>query len=257
LATRRLELTALAGLPLVRPGDDIAALILQACAEAGEALRDGDVLVIAQKIVSKAEDRYVDLSGVTPSRRAVELAAAVDKDPRQVELILSESTEVVKHRPGVLIVAHRLGYVMANAGIDASNVERGADGGERVLLLPRDPDGSCAALRAAFKERAGTDVAVIINDSFGRAWRNGTTGTALGAAGLPSLVDLRGEPDLFGRLLRVSMEALGDDLAAAASILQGQGNEGTPVVLVRGLQVAAPERDAKALIRPRDEDMFR
>lgn len=256
MGATRLQLIAIEGLPLVRPGDDLAALILDALAGMGERLVDGDVLVIAQKIVSKAEGRIVDLNTVTPSARAIELGKAVDKDPRQVEVILSESTEVVKHRPGVLIVAHRLGYVMANAGVDHSNVGS-AEGEDNVLLLPRDPDASCAELRETFRLRAGADVGVIINDSFGRAWRVGTTGVALGAAGVPALVDLRGDIDLFGRVLRVSEEAVGDDLASAASLLQGQGDEGLPVVLVRGYGIDAPATGAKALIRPREQDMFR
>jgi coenzyme F420-0:L-glutamate ligase/coenzyme F420-1:gamma-L-glutamate ligase len=256
LGATRLQLVAVQGLPLVRPGDDLASLILDALAGMGERLADGDILVIAQKIVSKAEGRIVDLNKVTPSDRAVELGKAVDKDPRQVEVILSESTEVVKHRPGVLIVAHRLGYVMANAGVDHSNIASD-EGEDNVLLLPLDPDGTCASLRQAFKERVQADVGVIINDSFGRAWRVGTTGVALGAAGVPALVDLRGDIDLFGRELRVSEEAVGDDLASAASLLQGQGDEGLPVVLVRGYGIDAPNTDAKALIRPREQDMFR
>lgn len=256
MGATRLQLIAVEGLPLVQPGDDLAALILAALARMGETLRDGDILVIAQKIVSKAEGRTVDLNAVTPSARAVELGQAVDKDPRQVEVILSESTEVVKHRPGVLIVAHRLGYVMANAGVDHSNIASG-DGEDNVLLLPLDPDATCRDLRAAFRDRAGASVGVIVNDSFGRPWRVGTTGVALGCAGLPALVDLRGETDLFGRVLRVSEEAVGDDLASAASLLQGQGDEGLPVVLVRGYATDAPDKDASVLIRPRAMDMFR
>ncbi|MEQ9640350.1 MAG: coenzyme F420-0:L-glutamate ligase [Alphaproteobacteria bacterium] len=256
MGARTLQLTALEGLPLVRPGDDLAGLILDALAANGLSLRDGDVLVLAQKIVSKAEGRIVDLNTVEPSPRAVELAEAVNKDARQVELVLQESSEIVKHRPGVLIVAHRLGYVMANAGIDHSNIDSG-DGQENVLLLPLDPDGSCASLRETLRQRAGVDVAVIVNDSFGRAWRVGTTGIALGCAGLAALVDLRGEVDLFGRELMVSEEAIADELSGAASLLQGQGDEGLPVVLVRGYRSPAPSTDAKVLVRPREQDMFR
>lgn len=251
-----LQLTAIPGLPLVRPGDDLAGLILDALAAGGHELRDGDVLVVAQKIVSKAEGRIVDLNTVEPSPRAVELAEAVFKDPRQIELVLQESTEVVKQRPGVVIVAHRLGYVMANAGIDHSNIDS-ESGQENVLLLPLDPDGTSASLRETFKQRTGADVAVIVNDSFGRAWRVGTTGVALGCAGLAALVDLRGEKDLFGRELLVSEEAIADELSSAASILQGQGDEGLPVVLVRGYRSPAPATDAKVLVRPREQDMFR
>jgi coenzyme F420-0:L-glutamate ligase/coenzyme F420-1:gamma-L-glutamate ligase len=251
-----LRLIALPGIPLVKPGDDLVALILDGLAAAGESLRTGDVLVIAQKIVSKAEDRYVDLREVVPSSRARELAALCDKDPRLVELILSEAAQVLRHRPGVLVVVHRLGFVLANAGIDHSNVEP-VEGTERVLLLPRDPDGTCEELRRALRERAGADAAVVINDSAGRAWRNGSVGIALGAAGLPTLLDLRDRLDLFDRPLMVSQEGVGDELAAAASLLQGQADEGKPVVLIRGFDAAAADADAAALIRPEGEDLFR
>ena len=255
MSGKRLQLIALPGLPLVEAGADIAALVDAASVAAGEALADGDVVVIAQKIVSKAEGRAVDLGSVKPSARARELAGQVDKDPRLVELILAESSEVLRHRPGVLVVVHRLGMVLANAGIDASNV---ADDGETVLLLPEDPDGTAARLRAAFAERPGADVAVIVSDSIGRAWRQGTVGVALGAAGLPALLDLRGRSDLFGRLLRVSEVGLADEIAAAASLLQGQGAEGAPVVVVRGLDwQGAGEGTAADLIRPQALDLFR
>ena len=256
MKTSRLQLIALPDLPMVRPGDDLADLILQGVAGAGEALRDGDVLVLAQKIVSKANGRIVDLRGVTPSARAAALAAEVDKDPRLIELILSESTEVVAKRPGVIVVAHRLGIVLANAGIDASNVEQEGDS-ERVLLLPEDPDADCRALCQAMHERQGVRVAAVINDSVGRAWRNGTMGLAIGSAGLPALWDLRGEPDLYGRELQVSEVGLADQLASAGSLLQGEGSQGQPVVLVRGLRFPGSEQGAGALLRPAEQDMFR
>lgn len=254
----RLQLVALPGIPLVKPDDDLVGFILDGVTAADESLRPGDVLVIAQKIVSKAEGRYVDLRRITPSARAQELAERCFKDPRMLELILSESTEVLRCRPGLVIVVHRLGVVLANAGIDASNVEPEGDA-ERVLLLPRDPDGTCRRLRAELGRRTGADVAVIINDSIGRAWRNGTVGVALGASGLPALVDQRGSPDLFGRPLEVAQEGLGDELAAAASPLQGQAGEGTPVVLIRGFGLDGADNGggATALIRPREEDLFR
>jgi coenzyme F420-0:L-glutamate ligase/coenzyme F420-1:gamma-L-glutamate ligase len=251
------EMIALPGMPLVRPGDDLFGLIADGLARAGTVLQDGDILVLAQKIVSKANGRLVDLRTVTPSARAVELAALVGKDPRQVEVVLSESVEVVAHRPGVLVVEHKLGLVMANAGIDASNVEQ--DGGsELVLLLPENPDEDCRRLRAACRQRYDADVAVIVNDSVGRAWRNGTVGLAIGSAGLPALWDLRGNRDLFGRELLVSQQAIADELASAASLIQGQGAEGQPVVLIRGFRFPLDEASgADALVRPRDEDMFR
>ena len=253
---RRLTLTALPGMPLVQPGDDLPALVLDALDKVGERLQAGDVLVLAQKIVSKSENRYLDLREVVPSQRAIELAAEVDKDPRFVEAILSESTEVVRHRLGVLVVAHRLGFVMANAGVDHSNVEQvGQD--ELILLLPRDPDGSAERLSSGLAERTGVAPAVIINDSHGRAWRNGTAGVAIGVFGMEPLSDLRGEPDLFGRPLQVTTVGVADEIAAAASLLMGQAGEGTPVVLVRGLELTPGRTGASALVRPKEQDLFR
>jgi len=249
-------LTALSDFPLVRPGDDLAELVAAAVGHSGLLPADGDVLVIAQKVVSKAEGRIVELASVTPSARAIAVAAAVQKDPRLVELILSESRRIVRQRPNVLIVEHRLGFVMANAGVDQSNVGP-ADGVERALLLPEDPDRSAEALRACLQRKFGVRIAVIINDSFGRAWRRGTVGVALGAAGLPALLDKRGDPDLFGRTLQATMIGYADEVAAAASMVQGQADEGLPVVLVRGLRWSAPTLPASALIRPEAEDMFR
>jgi coenzyme F420-0:L-glutamate ligase/coenzyme F420-1:gamma-L-glutamate ligase len=250
-----LRLLALPGIPLVRPGDDLAAMILAALGACGERLHEGDVLVIAQKIVSKAEGRLVQLATVEPSARALALAAETGKDARIVELVLAESDEVLRHGPDVIVVAHRLGFVMANAGIDQSNV--GPDGGDAALLLPRDPDASCAGLRTQLRARAGVDVGVIINDSHGRAWRNGTVGVALGVAGLPGLLDLRGRPDLYERRLRITEVGLADELAAGASLLMGQADEGRPVVLARG--VPYPRRDgcARELVRARERDLFR
>ncbi len=253
---RRLQLIALPGIPLVQPGDDLGELIAAALDRADEALAGGDVIVVAQKIVSKAEGRYADLAQVEPTPRAIDLAAETDKDPRLVQLILDEANEVLRHRRGVLVVVHRLGFVMANAGIDSSNVGPDADG-ERVLLLPEDPDASSRRLRAALRRRYGVEVAVIVNDSVGRAWRNGTVGTALGAAGLPAVLDLRGRHDLFDRVLTATEVGLADEISAAASLLQGQADEGTPVVLLRGLELAGPGAKAAALLRPPAEDMFR
>jgi coenzyme F420-0:L-glutamate ligase/coenzyme F420-1:gamma-L-glutamate ligase len=251
-----LSIAALAGMPLVRPGDDIAALILHGLVSSGLALQSGDVLAVAQKIVSKAEGRQVDLRTVSPSARALSLAAEVDKDPRLVELILRESTEVVRHRKGVLVVAHRSGTVLANAGIDASNVAPGGDD-NHVLLLPEDCNRSCRDIRAQLTARTGVEAGVLIIDSLGRAWRNGTIGVALGAAGLPALLDLRGRPDLFGRRLRSTQVGIADEIAAAASLLMGQADEGTPVVLIRGLQLPAADGSAGDLIRDRALDLFR
>jgi coenzyme F420-0:L-glutamate ligase/coenzyme F420-1:gamma-L-glutamate ligase len=253
---RALSLVALPGFPVVAPGDDIAALIRDASTACGVGIEDGDVFVVAQKIVSKAENRFVDLAEVIPSKRALLLAAEVDKDPRLVELILSESARVLRYRKGVLIVVHRIGVVLANAGIDRSNVGPG-ESGERVLLLPRDPDASCVGLRDALFRTSGRRVGVVINDSLGRAWRNGTVGVAIGTAGLPALMDMRGRNDLFGRPLEVTQVALADEVSAAASLLQGQADEGTPVVLVRGLSFAHRQSSTRELIRDETEDLFR
>ena len=256
MSADKLELWALAGLPLVEPGDDLASLILAALAAMELALADGDVLILAQKIVSKSEDRYAVLDQVTPSAEAVALAAEVEKDPRLVQLILSESSETVRHRPGLVIVQHKLGLVMANAGIDASNIE-GNVAGERVLLLPLDPDQSARRLRAELARRTGRTLGVIINDSVGRAWRRGIIGTAIGAAGVPTYLDLRGREDLFGRPLLVTEVGLADEIAAAASLLQGQADEGRPVVLARGLSFEASDATARDLVRAKTEDLFR
>ncbi len=251
-----LEILALPALPLVQPGDDLAALMHASLTRAEITLRDGDVLVVAQKIVSKAEGRIVDLATVTPSPRAVALAAEVGKDPRAVEVILSDSVRVVRSRPGVMIMEHRLGFVMANAGVDHSNVGP-QDGAERLLLLPEDPDASAAALRAKLADLTGARLGVIINDSFGRAWRRGTAGVAIGVAGLPALVDRRGQPDLFGRTLEVTVIGYADEIAAAASLLMGQAAEAQPAVLVRGLAWDQPASTAAALVRSAQEDLFR
>lgn len=243
---------------MVAPGDALAPLIVEASERAGLTIRDGDVLILAQKIVSKAEGRYVDLRAVEPSAQARELAERLGKDPRHVEVVLSESNEVVRAERQILVVENRLGIVMANAGVDHSNVSQ-EGGSERVLLLPLDPDGSAARLRAEIRDLTGATVAVLINDSVGRAWRNGVVGLAIGAAGFPSLVDRRGSPDLFGRKLEVTEIAMADELSAAASLLMGQGDEGSPVVLARGFRPPedAPERPAKHLVRPKEIDLFR
>ena len=251
-----LTITGLKGVPLVQAGDDLAALALAAYRETGLAPEDGDVLVVAQKIVSKSEGRIVDVSVVVPSEQATALAAEVEKDPRLVEVILSESRRIVRHRPNLMIAEHRLGYVMANAGIDHSNVAPD-DGTERVLLLPLDPDASAEALRGELARRSGKRIAVIVSDSFGRPFRRGTVGIALGAAGLPAVIDWRGHPDLFGRKLEVTETGFADEIAAAASLVQGQADEATPMVLVRGLAWTAPDAPGAALVRPPEHDLFR
>lgn len=251
-----LSLVAVPGIGEVQRGDDLAALLAAALDAAGIRPEARDLLVVAQKIVSKAEGRQADLRAVTPSPRALELATITGKDARLVELILSESTEVVRAAPRVLIVRHRCGWVMANAGIDRSNVPT-VPGDERVLLLPLAPDASAAALRQALTMRYGVELAIVISDSFGRPWRYGVTNVALGCAGLPALIDRRGEVDRGGRILEVTEVAYADAVAGAAGLLMGEGAEGLPAVLVRGLRWAAPARAASALVRPREEDLFR
>jgi coenzyme F420-0:L-glutamate ligase/coenzyme F420-1:gamma-L-glutamate ligase len=251
-----LEVIALTGMPMVSAGDDLAVLVGAALRASSLDLRNGDVVVFAQKIVSKSEGRSVELATVIPSQRAVDLGLRVHKDPRLVELVLRESTRIVREAPDVLIVEHRLGLIMANAGIDQSNVADPANA-ERALLLPIDPDASAERLRLALAQGHGREIAVIINDSFGRPWRLGTVGVALGCAGLPALLDMRGTPDLFGRTLRVTVVGYADEIAAAASLLMGQGREGRPVVIVRGLEVRGAAVPAGAIVRPPGEDLFK
>jgi coenzyme F420-0:L-glutamate ligase/coenzyme F420-1:gamma-L-glutamate ligase len=247
--TTELRLIPVAGIPLIEPGTDLVSLICEITENQGPALRDGDVLVLAQKIVSKAEGRYVDLATVEAGERALALSNDVQKDPRLVEVILRESRQVLRHKANVLIVEHRLGFVLANAGVDQSNVDprRGA---EPVLLLPEDPDKSARLLHEGLRRRLNKNVAVIVNDSLGRAWR-------LGAAGLPALRDLRGQPDLYDRPLQVSETGFADEIAAAASLLMGQADEATPVIVVRGLTWPAKTSPAAQLLRDAKDDLFR
>lgn len=254
--THSLEIMGLPNFPLVRPGADLVRLITEAIEKCGYGLRDWDVLVIAQKIVSKAEGRIIDLAAVKAGSRALHLGEETGKDPRLVEVILNESRRVVRRRPGVLIVEHRCGFILANAGVDQSNVEHGSLV-EPVLLLPEDPDGSAQLLHQGLVRNFGRQIGVIVADSFGRAWRLGTIGTAIGTAGLPSLVDLRGRTDLFGRELQSSETGFADEIAAAASLIMGQADEGLPVVLVRGLRWSVKPSPAAALLRTPAEDLFR
>ena len=250
-----LTLTALAGIPLVQNGDDLGGLLAAALRRAQIVPQDSDIIIVAQKVVSKAEGQLVNLKEIVPSAKAIALAEEVNKDARLVEVILSESVEVVRHRRGVLIVAHRLGFVMANAGVDQSNI--GYEDGEHVLLLPRNPDASAAALKAQLDREFGVDLGIIINDSFGRAWRNGVVGVALGAAGVPALRDMTGKADLFGRTMRVTEVTVADEIAAAASLLMGQAAEGQPAVHLRGIFYDAPVAPASELLRDKALDLFR
>lgn len=248
-------LSALSGVPIVSEGDKLCLIALTAVQHSGLSIENGDILVVAQKIVSKAEGRLVRLAGVEPSDRARELACACDKDPRLVELILTESAEVLRVRKGVLIVRHRLGLVLANAGIDQSNVDHGD--GEAALLLPLDPDASARRLQESIVQVVGAQVGVVVIDSLGRAWRNGVVGTAIGVAGIPAVIDLRGVADLYGRVLRSTEIGFADEIAAAASAVMGQAGERTPIVHVRGF-VATRDEGARAsdLVRSRETDLF-
>ncbi|HLO17985.1 MAG TPA: coenzyme F420-0:L-glutamate ligase [Anaerolineales bacterium] len=270
-----LSLTPLSGIPLIRQGDNLADIIVSALQENGITLEDNDILVLAQKIVSKAEGRVVNLATVTPSTRAMELAAQTEKDARFVELVLQESNEVLRTRPGTIIVEHKLGFICANAGIDHSNVAPPLPEGDReasrsiaeggqgvrdeewVLLLPTEPDHSAEMMRQAIESQTNKRVGILIIDSHGRAWRNGTVGIAIGIAGLPGLQDLRGKPDLFGFTLRITQVGVADELAAAASLIMGQAAEGTPIVHVRGFPYPLREGSLKELMRPKEQDLFR
>jgi len=287
-----LTLTAIPGIPVIQPGDDLASIIKKALDLASISLEDGDILVIAQKIVSKAEGRLVNLREVKPSIQAYELAEQVEKDPRIVELILNESRQVLRTRPGVMIVEHRLGFICASAGIDHSNVgipqgrqviarneaiqaaspqiashstlamtsgriEEATESDDWVLLLPENPDASAHALRKNLEESSKKRLGVLIIDSHGRAWRLGTVGVAIGLSGMPALVDMRGWRDMFGVELQITQVGSADELASAASILMGQASEGTPVVHVRGFPHPLREGSLGELLRPAEQDLFR
>ncbi len=255
---KKLELSPVPNIPLIQPGDDLAEIIWKSLCAASIELTDGDILVLAQKIVSKAENRLVYLPDISPSPRAMELAGQVQKDARLIELVLRESREVLRTRPGVIIVEHCLGFVCANAGIDHSNV-CGAYGDPDlwVLLLPENPDQSARRIRSALEARSSVRIGVLVIDSHGRAWRMGTVGVAIGLSGMPALVDLRGEADMFGYRLQVTQVAAADELAAAASLIMGQANERTPLIHVRGFPYALREGTFEELPRPASMDMFR
>jgi coenzyme F420-0:L-glutamate ligase / coenzyme F420-1:gamma-L-glutamate ligase len=251
-----LTITALTGIPRVKPGDDLARLLIAALDSNGLRPQRRDILVVAQKIVSKSEGAFAELAQQVPTAKAREVAGVVGKDPHLMQAVLSQSRDVVRMKKNILIVETHHGFVMANAGVDQSNLEP-QDQNARVLLLPTDPDASAAALKAKMDAHYGVEIGVVISDSVGRAWRLGTVGLAIGAAGVPSLWDRRGEADMSGRTLEVTEVAFADAVAASAVLVMGEGAEGKPAALVRGLDWSAPERPAKSLLRPRHEDMFR
>jgi coenzyme F420-0:L-glutamate ligase/coenzyme F420-1:gamma-L-glutamate ligase len=255
----RLEVTALPGVPVIEPGDDLGARVREGLARASIEMAPNDVLVVVSKVVSRAEGRFVDLATVTPSPAAQELAQRTQKDPRFVELVLRESEKVSRTAPGALVVRHRLGHVYGDAGVDLSNAApRGASAGAGpwALLLPIDPDASAERLRAALSPNEGAQIGVVISDSFGRPFRVGTVGAAIGVAGLPPVWDQRGGRDLFGRVLEHTVTALADQVAAAADLVAGQADEGRAFVHVRGLSFPTGNHRAAELCRPYDKDLY-
>ncbi|OGO12539.1 MAG: coenzyme F420-0:L-glutamate ligase [Chloroflexi bacterium RBG_16_47_49] len=253
-----LIISSLPNIPLIKTGDDLVEIIKNGLSQGKISLQDGDILVLAQKIVSKAEGRTVNLVSIKPSQEAIELADKIDKDPRLIEVVLRESNQVLRTRSGTIIVEHRLGFVCANAGIDHSNVAGVGDStGEWVLLLPENPDASAHVIRTKLEALYGVHIGVMIIDSHGRAWRQGVVGVAIGISGMPGLVDLRGKSDLFGYSLRITTIGVADELAAAASLLMGQADEATPIVHVRGFPYALKDGNLQELLRPKDQDLFR
>lgn len=253
-----LVVTPLPAIPMIKTGDDLVQIIITGLRNINLTLQDGDILVLAQKIVSKAEGRWVDLLTIQPSPEAIALAETTKKDPRLVELVLRESRQVLRTRIGTIIVEHRLGFVCANAGIDHSNVAgEGNSEGEWVLLLPENPDGAARTIRKQLEEKSGAHLGVLIIDSHGRAWREGVVGITIGLSGMPGLVDMRGKSDLFGYTLRITTIGAADELAAAASLVMGQASEGTPIVHVRGFPYTLREGSLGELLRLREFDLFR
>ena len=254
--SKLLNLVAIENIPLIEPKDNIAEIIFKAIKASKTKICKGDIFVVAQKIISKSEGRYVFLNDVIPSKEALKLSKQTDKDPRLVELILKESIKVVRSRQGVIVVEHKLGFIHANAGIDRSNIDSD-NKNPKVLLLPKNPDKSALKLKNDLSNLLNTSIGVIINDSAGRAWRNGIVGIAIGSSGVSVLSDLRGKKDLFGKTLEVTEVGLADELASSASILMGQANEGLPVILVHGLNSSSDQRGAKTLLRSKKDDLFR
>ena len=253
-----LALTPLEDFPIVQQGDDIVDNIIASLSATKITIKNDDILVLAQKIISKAEGRQINLEFVKPSLKAIEFGALCEKDPRLIELVLQESNSVLRVRPGTIIVEHRLGFVCANAGIDHSNVTTENSTSENfVLLLPEHPDKSAHTIRTKLEAIFGVRIGIMIIDSHGRAWRLGVVGASIGFTGIPGLVDMRGKPDLFGGKLRITQIAVADELAGAASLMMGQADEGFPVIHVRGFPYPLRDGMLQELIRPLEQDMFR
>jgi len=254
-----IELIPVEGIPFIQPGDSLARIILSQLQQLGQTLQPDDIIVIAQKVVSKVEGRLVSLASIEPTAEAQELAAVVDKDPRVVQVIMNDSKAIIRSRRGLLVAEQQAGWICANAGVDRSNVQPGAQGEEYLALLPVDGDASAERIRQEIYEESGIAPAVIINDSHGRAWRVGTVGLCIGCAGLAPLWNQRGLLDLFGYELHSSEECIADELAAAASLLMGQSNEGQPVILIRGYKVPKhlPHVPSRTIQRAAEMDAFR
>lgn len=244
-----IQILPIAGLPEIKPDDPLPQILAAQLAQGNVNSQPGDILVVTQKIVSKAENRFVDLADISPSSKAIELAKKVDKDAALVELVLRQSSAVVRKAPGILITRHKLGHVMANAGIDASNL--GSANGDRLLLLPENPDASAQQISDA------CGVPVVISDSFGRPWRMGTVNVAIGVANMPAMLDQRGDADRDGRIMQVTNVALADALSAAAGLAMGEGAEGIPACIIRGMNVSGEAQNSTAIVRPPAEDLFR
>ena len=253
---KNLELLAIENIPLIEPGDDLVSILIQTIKEEKIKLRRGDILVIAQKVVSKSENRYAYLNDVVPSSEAIRIAKNSDKDPKLVQLILNESVKVIRQGRGVIVVENKLGFIHANAGIDKSNIESDAYN-PKVLLLPKDPDNSALKIKEEIFRQTELKVGIIINDSSGRAWRKGIVGIAIGSSGVEVLLNLRGQKDLYGNALEITEVGRVDEIASAASLLMGQANEGLPVILVRGIPETSKVNNVKSILRDKSEDLFR
>lgn len=256
---RQLVVLALTDVPIVAPGDDLVRIVTHAIRAAGETLQPCDVVCVTSKLLSRAEGRFVDLSTLNVSDEARLLGDEIGKDSRIVELILRESTAVSRKAPNVLVTRHRLGFISANAGIDASNARppgASEESGPWALCLPGDPDASAETLRAALAAEFGVPVGVVVTDSFGRPFRNGTVGAAVGVAGLPAVFDQRGKIDLFGRTLEATITGVADQVAAAADLVSGQADEGRPITVVRGLSFEPVASSARDLLRPPGTDLY-